>query len=124
MMIRLSKRDAKRFERITRWAGAVWSVETRCMAAVEEMAELAVGLCKAANHKKHDADNVREEIVDVLIMLHQVADCFYDDPVEFRRVFRLKLNKLNRKVKPTRGTIKELLVKISDRRADKSPRRP
>lgn len=68
--------------------------EKQCLVAVEEMAELQKELLKNVNRGYVNRDNVKEELVDVLIMLRQLVLIYDFNDKELNEINNKKMERL------------------------------
>jgi NTP pyrophosphatase (non-canonical NTP hydrolase) len=90
--IKLPKLSEKEFEETIRLAIKTYGKDTQTQMLFEEMAELQNALCKLARNRG-TADQVCEEIADVMIMCLQMAQIYGSKRVEQwanRKMLRLK----------------------------------
>lgn len=68
--------------------------DKQALVAVEELSELQKEILKSINRRKKNRDQVKEELVDVLIMLRQLVLIYDFMPEELNEIANQKMKRL------------------------------
>ena len=68
--------------------------DKQALVAVEELSELQKEILKSVNRRQNNRDHLKEELVDVLIMLRQLVLIYDFMPEELNKIADVKIKRL------------------------------